>query len=84
MFQRLKTERPQFKHRIVPVAGDISVSGLGLSITDRRNIVNKTNIVVHLAATVRFDEKLKVACNINVRSTDEVINMCKEMSNLAV
>lgn len=46
--------------------------------------MNKTNIVIHLAATVRFDVNLKRAYNINCKSTHEIVNLCKEMPNLKV
>lgn len=36
----------------------------------------------HVAATVRFDEKLTVALSINVIGTKEVINLCREIKEL--
>lgn len=38
----------------------------------------------HVAATVRFDEKLKIALGINVNGTKEVVQLCKEVKNLNV
>lgn len=35
-----------------------------------------------MAATVRFDEKLKTAVAINVQGPKEMVELCKEMSNL--
>lgn len=35
-----------------------------------------------MAATVRFDEKLKAAVDINVRGPQEIIELCKCMPNL--
>lgn len=40
------------------------------------------NIVIHAAATVRFDEKLKLALDINVHGTKDILNLCHEMRNL--
>lgn len=42
----------------------------------------KVNIVFHLAATVRFTEKLKTATAVNVSGTYEVLKLCKAMKNL--
>lgn len=36
----------------------------------------------HVAATVRFDEKLKLALSINVIGTKEVISLCREIKEL--
>ena len=35
-----------------------------------------------MAATVRFDEKLKTAAAINIRSSMELLQLAKEMKNL--
>lgn len=40
------------------------------------------NIVFHVAATVRFDEKLKLAVGINVNGTKEIVNLCRDIKDL--
>ena len=42
---------------------------MGLSEEDRNLVVSETNVVFHVAATVRFDENLSKAIAINVRGT---------------
>ena len=42
---------------------------MGMSEEDRNLVLTKTNVVFHVAATVRFDEKLSKAITINVRGT---------------
>lgn len=42
----------------------------------------KVHVVFHMAATVRFDEKLKVAMQINVQACKDVMQICTEMINL--
>lgn len=66
------------------VAGDCSQPGLGMSPVDRETVTREVSIVFHVAATVRFDEKMKLAVPINVRSPIEVMNLCKEISCLKV
>lgn len=39
-------------------------------------------MVFHVAATVNFDEKLKVAVAINIGGSHEILKMCREMKNL--
>lgn len=55
-----------------------------MSSQDRATLIREVSIVFHVAATVRFDEKLKLAVPINVRSTRDVVNLCKEIMNLKV
>lgn len=44
--------------------------------------LQKVNIVFHMAATVRFDEKLKISMQINVKACKDMLNLCHEMRNL--
>lgn len=75
---------PKFRHKIVTVAGDCSIAGLGLSLTDRQTLVSNISIIFHAAATIKFDESLKLAVDINVHGTKDVIELGKEMTNLKV
>lgn len=84
LFKKLKDEQPKFRHQIVAVAGDCSQPNLGMSSQDRAAIIREVSIVFHVAATVRFDEKLKLAVPINVRSTRDILTLCKEITNLKV
>lgn len=82
VFAKLRNEQPKFRHQIVAIAGDCSQPNLGISAQDRATLIREVSIVFHVAATVRFDEKLKLAVPINVRSTRDVVNLCKEIMNL--
>jgi len=84
VFSKLRDEQPKFRHQIVAIAGDCSQLNLGISAQDRATLIREVSIVFHVAATVRFDEKLKLAVPINVRSTRDVVNLCKEITNLKV
>ncbi|XP_026668326.1 fatty acyl-CoA reductase wat-like [Ceratina calcarata] len=82
VFSLLKEKHPKFRHQIVAVAGDCVQPGLGMSAADRQMVARDVSIVFHVAATVRFDEKMKLAVPINVRSPKDVIDICKECSCL--
>ncbi|XP_058793396.1 fatty acyl-CoA reductase wat-like [Phymastichus coffea] len=82
LFLKLKEERPKFRYQIVAVAGDCSLPGLGLSAADRTILTREISIVFHVAATVRFDEKLQLAVAINVQSPGDIIKLCKDMTQL--
>ncbi|XP_072382157.1 fatty acyl-CoA reductase wat-like [Diabrotica undecimpunctata] len=82
VFDRLKKECPKFRHKVEAISGDCTQSGLGLNITDRQTLISKVNIVFHVAATVKFDENLKLAYNINVNGTKSVLDLARQMNNL--
>lgn len=82
LYERLKNEKPKFRHKMVPISGDCALPGLGINLEERATLIEKVNIVFHAAATVRFDEKLKLALETNVLATNEVLNLCREIENL--
>lgn len=82
MFEKLVSEVPKFRHKVVAVQGDCQQADLGLSSVDRAMLIANVNIVIHAAATVRFDEKLKLAIDINVYGTRDIVNLCQEIENL--
>ncbi|XP_024936806.1 fatty acyl-CoA reductase wat isoform X2 [Cephus cinctus] len=82
MFDRLKKEIPKFRHRIIAVEGDCTLPGLGLSPVDRELLLREISIIFHVAATVRFDEKLKQAVAINISGTKEILELSRCMRSL--
>lgn len=66
------------------ISGDCCLPGLGISPEERELLKDQTNIVIHGAATVRFDEKLKIAIAINVNGTKEMLLLAKEILHLKV
>ncbi|XP_034945497.1 putative fatty acyl-CoA reductase CG5065 [Chelonus insularis] len=82
VFDRIRWECPEVLSKIVPMMGDISQPNLGLSDHDRLLLIQNVNIVFHSAATVRFEEPLKVAITLNTRGTQRIVELCSEMMNL--
>ncbi|XP_059607693.1 fatty acyl-CoA reductase wat-like isoform X2 [Phlebotomus argentipes] len=82
VYDRLRQQQPKFRYRVHPIAGDCSLPGLGISAQDRALLMANVHIVFHVAATVRFDEKLNIAMGINVNGTREVLTLCREIKNL--
>ncbi|XP_046742047.1 fatty acyl-CoA reductase wat-like [Diprion similis] len=81
VFDRMKREKPGFARKVRLIEGDVGQVGLGLA-PEQRELLRATNVVIHGAATVRFDETLRTATNINVRGTKEMLRLAKEMPNL--
>ncbi len=64
--------------------GNIEQPGFGLSEEDKKKLSEEVTIIFHSAATVRFDEKLKLAIGINVIGTREMMKLAKTVKNLKV
>ncbi|XP_052738948.1 fatty acyl-CoA reductase 1 [Bicyclus anynana] len=82
-FDRLRNERPGvFESKTCYVEGDCSEIGLGLSDEDRSLIISRTHIIYHAAASVRFDDSLKMSLKLNLRGTREVIDLAQQLRHL--
>ncbi|KAL7300983.1 hypothetical protein TKK_0006260 [Trichogramma kaykai] len=82
LFDELKRVLPNYREKIVVLAGDCSLPNLGLSPKDIETVKSKVSIVFNGAATVRFDEDLKKAVCINVRGTREIFKLAAKMPHL--
>uniref|UniRef100_A0A8D8LEA2 Fatty acyl-CoA reductase n=1 Tax=Cacopsylla melanoneura TaxID=428564 RepID=A0A8D8LEA2_9HEMI len=82
VFERMKSENPTYYTQVTCVQGDLTLNQLGLSAEDRQAIVDNTQIILHVAATVKFDEHLADAYNINVKGTKTMIQLAELMKQL--
>lgn len=81
IFGRLKLEKPDALEKLVAIPGDISLPLLGISKKSFKAMEN-VSLVIHSAATVRFDEPIRVAINLNVSATYETIKVASKFKNL--
>jgi fatty acyl-CoA reductase len=51
---------------------------------ERAAILSHVSVVFHVAATVRFNEKLKTALQTNLAGTQSVLQLCRDMQQLKV
>lgn len=82
MFDRIRDAYPDRLQKIVFVAGDISKPNIGVSNDDLQMLKENVNIVFHSAATVRFDQSIKEAVNLNTLGSKRLWDLCTEMQNL--
>ncbi|XP_025835305.1 putative fatty acyl-CoA reductase CG5065 [Agrilus planipennis] len=83
IFEPLKRNTIEiFEEKVEVIAGDLAVSQLGISPADQKKILEETNFVFHIAATVNFDEKIKKAVEINIKGTRDILKLAKQMKCL--
>jgi fatty acyl-CoA reductase len=65
----------------VPIEGDVTVQGMALT-DESRELLKNVSVVLHSAASVRFDDNLRDAVILNTRGTLEVINFALTLQHL--
>jgi len=69
--------------KVVPIAGDINLPGLGISDADLVEVlIPNVSIVIHSAATLKFNERLDIALNTNVRGSLRILELAKKCEKL--
>lgn len=82
VFDSLRREQSNMMEKIVVVSGDVSRESFGLSPYDLKLITENVSIVFNLAATVRFDEELKTALQMNVKGPRYLLEICRKIKHL--
>lgn len=82
LFEEMDKYDLTFKSKLRLVNADMELENLGLSANDREYISNCVEIIIHGAATVRFDEELRKAIAINIRGTKLMLELALEIKNL--
>jgi len=70
--------------KLVPIAGDMTADGLGISSSDRATLIDSVSIIFHSAATVRFHGPVKDFVRQNVLGSEAVMQLGSELKNLKV
>ncbi|XP_055634347.1 fatty acyl-CoA reductase wat-like isoform X3 [Toxorhynchites rutilus septentrionalis] len=82
VFTKLSKKMPNYKDRIKVVEGNLEKNGLDLSAENQEYLRENVNIILHIAATVKFDEEIIKAISINIRGTREVLEIGRLAKNL--
>ncbi|XP_037955528.1 putative fatty acyl-CoA reductase CG5065 [Teleopsis dalmanni] len=82
IFQRIKEEKPDVLNKVTIYQGDVTFDSLGLSGDNYKHVVDNTNIVFHMAATLKLEGNLKDAIEMNLTGTKRALCIAKEMKNL--
>ncbi|XP_075233619.1 fatty acyl-CoA reductase wat-like isoform X2 [Lycorma delicatula] len=73
---------PLMVEKVSFINGDCSKPMLGLSTADQKEIIENVTIIIHSAATVKFDEKIKKAVSINVIATRDLLILSNKIKHL--
>lgn len=83
VFDNIRRNNPAQLTKLEVLEGDITKPGLGLSpqATDR---LKEVSVIFHTAATVKFDEELKLSVMMNVLAPVKVMELADRMPKLEV
>lgn len=84
MYDKLREKQFLNFKKLIPVFGDISQENLNLSVADRQMLIERVTIIIHNAASVKFNDSLKYAILTNTRSTRDICILAENMKNLVV
>lgn len=82
MFERIKNEKPDVMKKIIPVFGDIQKENFGLNDEHLRIVIEESELVFHMAASLKLEATLKPNIEMNVIGTKNIIALCKRMPKL--
>lgn len=78
----MRKKTPKFLNQIRILTGNLGELGLGLSVTDTREVTENVEILIHAAADVRFDIPLLSLVIVNLRGTRELVRLAERMRKL--
>ncbi|KAI4504257.1 hypothetical protein M0802_000728 [Mischocyttarus mexicanus] len=84
LFDKLNEMNPSAIKKVIPISGDIKEKNLGIDPADRQVIIDNVSILIHNAASVRFDDSLQNAILTNTRSIRDLCIMGESMKKLVV
>ena len=84
VFDTIRQNQKEALNKLVAVAGDVMLPEFGLSPSDLEMLIENVSIVFNSAATVKFDEELQVAVEMNVNGPKRLLEICRQMKQLKV
>lgn len=75
-------DKKQYLEKLTVIGGDMEIPSVGMSAEDLEYVRERTEIVLHAAADVRFDEALNKIIITNVQGTLEMLNLCVSLRRM--
>ncbi|XP_009178728.3 fatty acyl-CoA reductase 2 [Papio anubis] len=82
LFEKVKEVCPNVHEKIRAIYADLNQNDFAISKEDMQELLSCTNIIFHCAATVRFDDTLRHAVQLNVTATRQLLLMASQMPKL--
>lgn len=82
IFKNIKKNDPNAMDKIQAINGDFMEKKSGISESDFDLLCKNVNCIIHCAASVRFDEPLKIAMLMNTISTRDMLNLAEKCENM--
>ncbi|XP_075168540.1 putative fatty acyl-CoA reductase CG8306 [Haematobia irritans] len=82
IFQRIKDEKPEVMKKVTVFDGDINREFLGLSEDNLNYVTNRTNIVFHMAASLKMECPLTESIDMNLAGTRRALDVGRKMKHL--
>jgi len=70
---------PECLKKVTPVQGDIAMDNLGMCDEDWKELCANVTIIIHIAATVKFQEKIKLALKLNIFGVRNIVALAKDL-----
>nr|AGR49326.1 fatty-acyl CoA reductase 6 [Agrotis ipsilon] len=82
VFDNVRARNHRQLDKLFVICGDVSKPHLGMD-SEAIAELREVSIVFHSAATLKFDEPLRVAIDQNVRSVQRLLEICDKLPNIA-
>lgn len=70
--------------KIIPIEGDICKDMLAIKPADRDMLINELNVIINIAASVDFNERISDALQINYFGALRMLDLAQSCKNLAI
>ncbi|XP_058116111.1 fatty acyl-CoA reductase 1-like [Anopheles ziemanni] len=82
VFDRLAKKNPNYQDQIKVIEGDLEKPNFDLCPESMEYLREHTNVILHIAATVKFDEEMIKAITINIGGTRTALEIGRQAKNL--
>ncbi|XP_030372117.1 fatty acyl-CoA reductase wat [Scaptodrosophila lebanonensis] len=82
IFNTIRSDCPSLFEKLHAIRADYSAIDLDIDAADRAMLSSEVQIVFNVVASVKFNEKLSDAIDINVLGTNKIVDLATEMKQL--
>ena len=77
LFEKLRSEQPDFETKVHAIQGDVLEDGLGMSEEVKKSLVKIIHIIIHSAATIQIDDHIRMSAEMNSLGVSRMIHFAK-------